>query len=226
MSYRYHIAVSPLDGSVYVSDPEAHQVLKLIHTENVYNPYNNTVIFAGSGQRCLPGDRAKCGDGGLAVHARLSYPKGLAMSANGDLYIADGTNIRVVTADGNIHTVLGGHDHRSHWSPVPCNGTIEREQLRLRWPTEMAISPLDGSLHVLDDHLVLRLTPDNRVQVVTGRPLHCPSPPADRPHMSRSALLLAPQSIAFSLKGDLYVCLLYTSPSPRDKRQSRMPSSA
>ena len=26
--------------------------------------------------------------------------------------------------------------------------------------------------------------------------------------------------------GELWVCLLYTSPSPRDKRQSRMPSSA
>ena len=26
--------------------------------------------------------------------------------------------------------------------------------------------------------------------------------------------------------GDGYFCLLYTSPSPRDKRQSRMPSSA
>ena len=25
---------------------------------------------------------------------------------------------------------------------------------------------------------------------------------------------------------NLYICLLYTSPSPRDKRQSRMPSSA
>ena len=25
---------------------------------------------------------------------------------------------------------------------------------------------------------------------------------------------------------DTYTCLLYTSPSPRDKRQSRMPSSA
>ena len=24
----------------------------------------------------------------------------------------------------------------------------------------------------------------------------------------------------------VYICLLYTSPSPRDKRQSRMPSSA
>ena len=28
------------------------------------------------------------------------------------------------------------------------------------------------------------------------------------------------------LKGHSYGCLLYTSPSPRDKRQSRMPSSA
>ena len=27
-------------------------------------------------------------------------------------------------------------------------------------------------------------------------------------------------------KDKIYVCLLYTSPSPRDKRQSRMPSSA
>ena len=26
--------------------------------------------------------------------------------------------------------------------------------------------------------------------------------------------------------GDCFLCLLYTSPSPRDKRQSRMPSSA
>ena len=28
------------------------------------------------------------------------------------------------------------------------------------------------------------------------------------------------------LKSDSWLCLLYTSPSPRDKRQSRMPSSA
>ena len=27
-------------------------------------------------------------------------------------------------------------------------------------------------------------------------------------------------------RGSVYICLLYTSPSPRDKRQSRMPSSA
>ena len=33
-------------------------------------------------------------------------------------------------------------------------------------------------------------------------------------------------SLGSSLVGSMYICLLYTSPSPRDKRQSRMPSSA
>ena len=35
----------------------------------------------------------------------------------------------------------------------------------------------------------------------------------------------APLSVA-ELSAHLKICLLYTSPSPRDKRQSRMPSSA
>ena len=39
-----------------------------------------------------------------------------------------------------------------------------------------------------------------------------------------------PATLAFSMiqeiKADMEACLLYTSPSPRDKRQSRMPSSA
>ena len=37
-------------------------------------------------------------------------------------------------------------------------------------------------------------------------------------------LITAHQPSLFT--GPLYYCLLYTSPSPRDKRQSRMPSSA
>ncbi|XP_045622764.2 teneurin-m isoform X2 [Procambarus clarkii] len=205
VSYRYHVAVSPLDGSVYVSDPEAHQVLKLAATENVPDPHHNTIAVVGSGQRCLPGDRNKCGDGGYAIHARLTYPKGLAISSNGDVYIADGTNIRVVNPTGFIYTLIGGHDHRSHWAPVPCNGTINMDQLHLRWPTELAISQLDGSLHILDDHLILRVTPDNRVQVLSGRSLNCPTPIHDPPDVSRTALLLNPQSIAFSPQGELYV---------------------
>ena len=40
------------------------------------------------------------------------------------------------------------------------------------------------------------------------------------------ALLGMATGFAESLLGQVYNCLLYTSPSPRDKRQSRMPSSA
>ena len=34
------------------------------------------------------------------------------------------------------------------------------------------------------------------------------------------------ESYAIIKKGEIYVCLLYTSPSPRDRQKSRMPSSA
>ena len=65
----------------------------------------------------------------------------------------------------------------------------------------------------------------------------CTVPPMQRADELRvDSITLAPQhsggvsSPPFCLhlrfKGQFYVCLLYTSPSPRDKRQSRMPSSA
>ena len=40
------------------------------------------------------------------------------------------------------------------------------------------------------------------------------------------AVVIAAEGTDFSVGADLKDCLLYTSPSPRDKRQSRMPSSA
>ena len=40
------------------------------------------------------------------------------------------------------------------------------------------------------------------------------------------ALWLATVPLTSGIIGHIYGCLLYTSPSPRDKRQSRMPSSA
>lgn len=46
-------------------------------------------------------------------------------------------------------------------------------QAQLQWPTGLSLSPLDGSLHFIDDRLVLKLTADMKVKVVTGTPLHC-----------------------------------------------------
>ena len=44
---------------------------------------------------------------------------------------------------------------------------------QLQWPTGLSLSPLDGSLHMIDDRLVLKLTADLKVKVVAGTPLHC-----------------------------------------------------
>ena len=103
------------------------------------------------------------------------------MAADGKVYIADGTNIRQVDENGIITTVIGHQHHRtSTWRPMPCpasdgaDASVPIDQVQLNWPTELAISPLDGALHVVDDNVVLKLTNDGRVRVVAGRPMHCP----------------------------------------------------
>lgn len=135
-----------------------------------------------------------CGDDGPAIQAKLAHPKGLAIAADKTMYIADGTNIRAVDPKGIIHTLVGHHGHHNHWSPTPCRGAIPAQQVnvllsyfavqilhfffnmtqaQLQWPTGLSLSPLDGSLHFIDDRLILKLTADMKVKVVAGSPLHC-----------------------------------------------------
>uniref|UniRef100_A0A146KU89 Tenascin-like protein n=4 Tax=Lygus hesperus TaxID=30085 RepID=A0A146KU89_LYGHE len=204
VAYRYHIALSPLDGSLYISDPESHQILRVKHTDNFSDPEHNWETAVGSGERCLPGDEAHCGDGALARDAKLAYPKGVAVSADNVLYFADGTNIRMVDRDGIVTTVIGNHIHKSHWKPIPCEGTLNIEEVHLRWPTDLAINPLDNSLHIIDDHMVLKLTGDGRIKVMAGRPLHCQARGVDSESATQATLVM-PQSIAFSATGDLYI---------------------
>ncbi|KAK5644102.1 hypothetical protein RI129_007947 [Pyrocoelia pectoralis] len=206
VSYRYHMALSPLDGILYISDPESHQIIRVRNSNDYSDPDRNWEIVVGSGERCLPGDEAHCGDGALARDAKLAYPKGVAVSADNVLYFADGTNIRMVDRDGIITTVIGNHMHKSHWKPIPCEGTLNIEEVHLRWPTELSINPLDNSLHIIDDHMILQLAPDGRIKVVAGRPLHCASPTTEYDmELATHATLVMPQSVAFSPTGDLFV---------------------
>ena len=54
-------------------------------------------------------------------------------------------------------------------------------QIKLHWPTALAVNPLDDTLHILDNNMVLKVTDDGKVLVVAGRPLHCPPPD---PHLN------------------------------------------
>ncbi|RWS12485.1 teneurin-m-like protein [Dinothrombium tinctorium] len=215
VAYKYHLTVSPFDGKLYISDPEKHQILRAINLiEPIVNPRNNLEAVVGSGIKCLPGNKNLCGDGRLARDARLAYPKGIAISLNNEMFIADGTNIRMVDSSGLIHTLIGDHYHKSHWKPFPCSGTIPIQKVNLRWPTELAISPLDNSLHILDDHMVLKLTPDKRIRIVAGRPTHCSSVITAHEEITvkeqesvpaTQIFLETPQSITFSVNGDLFI---------------------
>ncbi|BFG03072.1 teneurin-a [Drosophila madeirensis] len=207
VSYQYYLAVSPADGHLYISDPERHQILRLLRLEKVKDPSINSDPVVGSGQRCIPGDEGNCGDSGPALLARLSHPKGLAIAADRTMYIADGTNIRAVDSKGIIHTLIGHHGHHNHWSPAPCTGTLMANQAQLQWPTGLALSPLDGSLHFIDDRLVLRLTSDMKIRVVAGTPLHCNNNGQDS-RLNKTAIdnvLGTVLAMAFSPFGDLYI---------------------
>ncbi|KAL9882896.1 teneurin-a transmembrane protein isoform 4-T5 [Glossina fuscipes fuscipes] len=205
VSYQYYLAVSPADGHLYISDPERHQILRLLRLEKVKDPSINSEPVVGSGQRCIPGDESNCGDGGPALQARLSHPKGLAIAADRTMYIADGTNIRAVDPKGIIHTLIGHHGHHNHWSPAPCTGTLMANQAQLQWPTGLALSPLDGSLHFIDDRLVLRLTSDMKIRVVAGTPLHCSNNGQDKDNKTTDNVLGTVLAMAFSPFGDLYI---------------------
>ncbi|KAL7028597.1 hypothetical protein ACKWTF_005910 [Chironomus riparius] len=204
VSYQYYLSVSPADGHLYISDPEKHQVLKVLTLVNVTDPTNNLEAVVGSGQRCIPGDELNCGDGGQAKVAKLSHPKGITISADRTMYIADGTNIRAVDNQGVIHTLVGHHGHHNHWSPIPCKGALLASQVQLQWPTGLALNPLDGSLHFIDDRLVMKLTADMKIKVVAGAPLHC-TKNSKNETMNEDAVLGTVLAMAFAPSGDLFV---------------------
>ena len=129
---------------------------------------------------------------------------GIAVGPDGRVYIADGNNIRVVDEFGIISTLVGHQNHRSTWKPLPCSGAVPLADVQLNWPTDLAINPLDGTLHFIDDSMVLSLTKDGRVQIAAGRPLHC-HPSQYQENSPQSSALIEPQSISFSPRGELYI---------------------
>jgi len=81
--------------------------------------------------------------------------------------------------------------------------------VNLRWPTALAVSPLDNRLHILDNGLVLKLTQDNHVIIVAGRSPLCPPNNASTDQQSGTAavdsVLEHVENMAFSPDGDLFL---------------------
>ncbi|XP_023930983.1 teneurin-m-like isoform X2 [Lingula anatina] len=215
--YKYFMTVSPLDGKLYISDPHSKKVLRVKTMGPVRDLDSNLEIIAGTGEQCVPGDRDRCGDGKLASQARLTHPKGIAINKDGIVYFVDGVNIRSINKTGHISTVLGSQLQPGDWNPLPCQEPADIAQVKLHWPTALSINPLDDTLHILDNNMVLRMTPERKIVVTAGHPPHCP--PEDiqktglgllsderlRLSVATRATLISPQNIAFGPWGELYI---------------------
>ncbi len=183
-------------GNVYIADAFNHRIRRVA-------PDGVITTLAGTGEAGADGD------GGPATDARLRTPLGVALSADGVLYIADTYNhrIRAVTADGIISTIAGTGEAGFSGDGGPATDA------QLAYPTGIAIAP-DGAVYIADtrNHRVRKLAADGAITTVAG---------AGAPGFSGDggpatlARLNSPRGVAVSADGTLYIV-------DRENRRIRM----
>uniref|UniRef100_A0ABK0LT29 Teneurin transmembrane protein 4 n=1 Tax=Rattus norvegicus TaxID=10116 RepID=A0ABK0LT29_RAT len=206
-AHKYYLATDPMSGAVFLSDTNSRRVFKIKSTTVVKDLVKNSEVVAGTGDQCLPFDDTRCGDGGKATEATLTNPRGITVDKFGLIYFVDGTMIRRVDQNGIISTLLGSNDLTSA-RPLSCDSVMDISQVRLEWPTDLAINPMDNSLYVLDNNVVLQISENHQVRIVAGRPMHCQVPGIDHFLLSKVAIhatLESATALAVSHNGVLYI---------------------
>jgi sugar lactone lactonase YvrE len=134
------VAVGP-DGSVYIAESD-RSVVRRVNANG-----DNVQTIAGTGAYG-PG----CPDGSVATQCPLVLPVGVAVAADGTVYIADRGDHRVrkVTTDGLITSIAGVSGIASYQgSPnVNPNGQLGIKE-PLNYPSGVAVAP-DGSVYIAD----------------------------------------------------------------------------
>ncbi len=141
--YNPEAIVFDASGNAYIADTLNNRVREVTTDGNIHT-------IAGNGKA------GRSGDGGLAINAELYQPRGVAVDAAGNVYIADTFNnvIRVVLPTGQIATVAG------IGSPGYGGDGGPAASAQLNFPTSLAFDS-SGNLFVADtDNNVIReLTP-------------------------------------------------------------------
>ena len=187
------VAVAP-DGTVYVAHPYLHCIRKVL-------PNGTSSTFAGT---CGFTSNGASGDGGPATSALLSYPHGLALGKEGNLYIADFDNdrIRYVTPEGIIHTLAGTLQARGY-----CGDGGPALNACLNGPWSLAVGT-DGSVYFSDssNHRVRRIGTDGRISTVVGTGVDGSlSTSIGDGGPARQAALSVPKGLALDPAGNLYI---------------------
>ncbi|XP_029785859.1 teneurin-1 isoform X2 [Suricata suricatta] len=206
-AHKYYLAMDPVSESLYLSDTNTRKVYKLKSLVETKDLSKNFEVVAGTGDQCLPFDQSHCGDGGRASEASLNSPRGITVDRNGFIYFVDGTMIRRIDDNAVVTTVIGSNGLTST-QPLSCDSGMDITQVRLEWPTDLAVNPMDNSLYVLDNNIVLQISENRRVRIIAGRPIHCQVPGIDHFLVSKVAIhstLESARAISVSHSGLLFI---------------------
>ena len=175
----FDVAVTA-DGTVFISDAGASQRIRGLTRDG-------RVFTVAGGQRGFAD--------GSGAEARFDTPSGLAIDADGTLYVADTGNnaIRRITRDGRVSTVAG--DGTAGYRDGPAH------QAQFNGPLDVAVDA-SGRIVVADTYndRLRAITRDGNVSTIAGGgvPGYVDGPPAD-------ALFDTPAGVAIGRSGNILV---------------------
>ncbi len=173
-------------GNLYIADANNHRIRKV---------GSDVTITTKAGN----GERGFSGDGGLAIDAELNLPRGVAVDATGNLYIADANNhrIRKVGSDVTITTKAGNGERGFSGD----GGLAIDAELNL--PRGVAVDAT-GNLYIADtiNNRIRLVSPDEIISTVAGTGEASFSGDGG---LATSASLNLPRGVAVDTAGNLYL---------------------
>jgi uncharacterized protein (TIGR03437 family) len=137
-------------GNLYIADRLNHRIRKV-------SPGGTISTVAGNGVS------GKSGDGGPATSAQLRTPEGVAVDFGGNLYIAEGADVRKVAPNGTISTVAG--------TGICCSSEDGglATNVWLNYPAGIAVDAA-GNLFIAEanSNRIRKVAPNGQISTVAG----------------------------------------------------------
>lgn len=172
-------------GNLYLADTANHVVREVVKSSG------NIITVAGTGTAGFSGD------GGAATSAQLDTPTGIAVDANGNLYIADSHNHRIREVSGGNITTIAGTGLAGF---AGDGGAATSAQLDL--PKGIAVDG-SGNIYIADSG-------NNRIRKISGTTISTIAGTGEQGYSgdgaaATAATLDSPTSVAVDASGAVYI---------------------